>query len=158
MFAEYNRPMRKFLLFAAIAAAAVLGYLFIYVPLQKTALDESAPDKNAAAAAGVGAEQEKIGKVVGTTGHPASGSARIASAGGKNYVRFEDFKTINGPDLYVYLANGLDAKDFVSLGKIKATEGNINYEIPAGVNPADYKYVLIWCKAFSVLFNYAEIS
>lgn len=97
-------------------------------------------------------------QVVGTTGHPASGSVRLVEADGKAYVRYENFKTINGPDIYVYLSKDLDAKEFVNLGRVRATEGNINYEIPAGVGVADYRYVLTWCKAFGVLFNYADLS
>lgn len=95
--------------------------------------------------------------VVGTAGHPASGSARIVEAGGTTYVRYENFKTLNGPDLYVYLAKDLEASDFVDLGRLKATEGNINYAVPAGVNAAEYPYVLVWCKAFGVLFNFAKV-
>lgn len=97
-------------------------------------------------------------QVVGTTGHPASGSVRFVEADGKAYVRYENFKTINGPDIYVYLSKDLDAKEFVNLGRVRATEGNINYEIPAGVDVSEYKYILTWCKAFSVLFNYADLS
>lgn len=95
--------------------------------------------------------------VEGTLGHPASGTARIVHADGRAYLRYEDFKTINGPDLYVYLAKDPDAKEFVNLGRIRATEGNINYEIPEGVDPRDYPYALTWCKAFSVLFNSAKL-
>ena len=100
----------------------------------------------------------KGAEVVGTAGHPASGTARIVSADGKNYVRYENFKTINGPDIYVYLSKDLEANDFVSLGRVKATEGNINYEIPSTVNSSDYPYVLTWCKVFGVLFNSAKIN
>jgi hypothetical protein len=95
--------------------------------------------------------------LVGTSGHPASGTARVVTVGGKSYVRYENFKTINGPDIFVYLSKDLAASDFVNLGKVKATEGNVNYEIPANVNPADYPYVLIWCRAFGVLFNSAKV-
>ena len=95
--------------------------------------------------------------VTGTAGHPASGTVRIVESDGKRYVRYENFKTINGPDIYVYLSKDADAKDFVSLGKVRATEGNINYEIPANVDPHDYPYVLTWCKTFSVLFNSAKV-
>lgn len=96
--------------------------------------------------------------VIGTTGHPASGTVRIVEADGKKYVRYENFKTINGPDIYVYLAKDLDAKEFVNLGRVRATEGNINYEIPVEVIVRDYPYVLTWCEDFGVLFNYADIS
>lgn len=96
--------------------------------------------------------------IVGTKGHPASGTVRIIEADNKNYVRYENFKTINGPDIYVYLAKDLDAKEYINLGKVKATEGNINYEIPNDINIAEYRYVMVWCKIFGVLFNYADLS
>ncbi len=115
---------------------------------------EEMPEKPA----GEGPYIGKAGVVVGTTAHPAEGTAQLIAVNGKGYVRYENFKTINGPDLYVYLANDLEAKDYVSLGEIRATEGNINYEIPEGVDPSSYKYVLTWCQAFGVLFNYAEIN
>ena len=103
-------------------------------------------------------QQAVSASVVGTTGHPASGTVRVIAADGKAYIRYENFKTINGPDLYVYLAKDLDAKEYVSLGTLRATEGNVNYEIPQNVNPAEYRYVMTWCKQFGVLFNYADIS
>jgi hypothetical protein len=95
--------------------------------------------------------------VIGTTGHPASGTVRLVEADGKKYVRYENFKIINGPDIYVYLAKDLDAKEFVNIGRVRATEGNINYEIPAEVNVSDYPYVLTWCETFGVLFNSAKV-
>ena len=103
-----------------------------------------------------------VAKIIGTTGHPASGNVKIIRGekqGEKtSYVRYENFKTINGPDLYIYLANDLDAKDSVNIGRLKATEGNVNYEIPAGIDVSAYRYVLVWCKLFGVLFNSADIS
>lgn len=46
----------------------------------------------------------------------------------------------------------------MSLGKLRGTEGNINYIIPDEVDISEYKYVMTWCKQFGVLFNYADIS
>jgi len=114
-------------------------------------MDEAMPAAQAPAATAAAS-------VVGTTGHPASGTARLVEAGGATYVRYENFKTLNGPDLYVYLAKDMEAGEFVSLGRLKATEGNINYEVPAGVDAKEYPYVLVWCKAFGVLFNSARIN
>ena len=96
--------------------------------------------------------------VTGTFAHPASGTVRIVEAGGERYVRYENYKTINGPDIFVYLATDKDAKEFVNLGSVKATEGNINYEIPADVDLSKYHYVLTWCRMFSVLFNSADLA
>ncbi|MDP2593739.1 MAG: DM13 domain-containing protein [bacterium] len=96
--------------------------------------------------------------VAGTFAHPASGTVRLVQAEGKTYVRYENFKTINGPDIFVYLATDESANDFVNLGAVKATEGNVNYEVPPGTDLATYHYVLTWCRQFSVLFNSAELS
>ncbi len=134
------------------------GYYAISPLFINVKVDEALPQQSSSLAttshamAGAAA-----GDVMGTLGHPASGTARIVSSEGKNYLRYENFKTINGPDIYVYLAKDLDAKEFVSLGKVRATEGNINYEIPAGVDPKDYPYALTWCKTFAVLFNSAKL-
>lgn len=77
---------------------------------------------------------------------------------GKNILRFEDFHSTNGPDLYVYLATDNTASDFVNLGRLKANNGNQNYEIPEGTDISKYDTALIWCKQFSVLFGHAELS
>ena len=106
----------------------------------------------------VNIRSQKSVPVTGTSGHPASGTVKIVTADGKTYLRYENFKTINGPDIYVYLAKDLDAKEYVSLGKVRATEGNINYEIPSNVNVSDYPYALTWCKTFGVLFNSAKLN
>ena len=89
--------------------------------------------------------------------HVVSGSVKVINADGANTLRFENFSTENGPDLFVYLATDNSGKDFVNLGKLKATNGNFNYTIPANVNLEKYNHVLIWCRAFGVLFGSAEM-
>lgn len=96
--------------------------------------------------------------IVPTALHPASGTVRVIMDGSEQYLRYENYKTINGPDLRVYLATDIKATDFVDLGPVKATEGNVNYSIPAGTDLDKYRYALIWCEDFSVLFNSAELS
>lgn len=76
----------------------------------------------------------------------------------KKIVRFEDFETINGPDLHIYLSADLEANDYVDLGQIKATKGNVNYDVPVGADTLKYNKVLVWCEPFEVLFSYAELG
>lgn len=90
--------------------------------------------------------------------HDVEGSALFVKSGTETVLRFEDLKTINGPDLRIYLASSLSDDDIVDLGVIRATEGNVNYAIPAGTDLEKYSYVMIWCRAFSVLFSYAHIT
>jgi|SRR5437867_8237361 len=91
--------------------------------------------------------------------HKAEGVAKLITlADGKTFLRLENLKATNGPDLYVYLSTGKDVSDIVNLGRLKGNIGNQNYEIPAGSNLSKYDTVLIWCKAFSTLFGSAKLS
>lgn len=89
--------------------------------------------------------------------HEVSGEALLVKSGKDTYLRFEKLKTINGPDLRIYLSAGLNSDDVVDLGSIRATEGNANYLIPAGTEITKYKNAMIWCRAFGVLFSYAQL-
>lgn len=89
--------------------------------------------------------------------HNAEGVARVIALDGTNVLRLENFKATNGPDLYVYLATDRSGSDIVNLGRLKGNIGNQNYPIPAGTDLAKYNTVLIWCKAFSVLFGSAQL-
>lgn len=90
--------------------------------------------------------------------HPTEGEALLIEMDNKMVVRLEDFKTDSGPGLYVYLSEYQGAVDYVDLGKLRATEGNMNYDVPQGTNTTKYNHVLIWCEPFSVLFGYAELT
>lgn len=101
-----------------------------------------------------------------TRSHPASGSAVVLSDGTQTFLRFEDFKTDNGPDLFVYLSRGTTSEgpeesfddDFVNLGALKGNIGEQNYEVPPGVDINDYSTVVVWCRKFSVAFGAADLA
>jgi len=91
--------------------------------------------------------------------HDAVGEVFVIEAeDGSKFLRFENFKASNGPDLYVYLATDETALDYVSLGKLKGNIGNQNYLIPPGTDLSNQDTVLIWCKQFSVLFGSAKLN
>lgn len=99
--------------------------------------------------------------------HKGSGQAMLYQLpDNRHVVRFEDFRTTNGPALVVYLAKHpapMQASDvldggYVSLGKLKGNIGNQNYEIPADADISEYNSVVIWCELFDVLFSPASLS
>ena len=98
---------------------------------------------------------------VGDGIHNAEGIAKVIplqeDETSSNILRLENLRVSNGPDLYVYLATDKSASDFVNVGKLKANNGNQNYDIPAGTDLIKYDTVLIWCRPFSVLFGSAEL-
>jgi hypothetical protein len=90
--------------------------------------------------------------------HNAEGQAKVIKLGdGSNFLRLEDFRSTNGPDLYVYLSTDTGNSDFVNLGRLKGNVGDQNYKIPEGTDLSKYDTALIWCQAFSVLFGSAEL-
>ncbi|MEK7604242.1 MAG: DM13 domain-containing protein [Patescibacteria group bacterium] len=151
--------MKKYILYTvgSIIGVAVLAFAYYAIsPLFRTIkADDAIPDASPGVSTPTPPESFSI---IDTPLHPASGTVRIVHADNKSYIRYENFKTINGPDIFVYLAKDLGAKEYVNIGAVKATEGNVNYEIPEGVNVDEYRYVMVWCKAFGVLFNYADLS
>jgi hypothetical protein len=98
--------------------------------------------------------------------HPASGRALVLTDGKTTFLRFEDFETDNGPDLYVYLSANVNATspagqlddDFVELGRLKGNIGAQNYEIPSGVDLSKYKTVVIWCRRFTTAFGASDLE
>jgi Electron transfer DM13 len=99
-------------------------------------------------------------------GHTTSGRAAVLEVdGGRRFLRLDDLRTSNGPDLFVYLsATPADAlrdpfdDDFLSLGRLKANQGNQNYAIGAGARLDRYRSVVIWCRRFTCAFGAAELS
>lgn len=105
--------------------------------------------------------------------HDTSGSARIISENGKNYLELDaDFKTSNlGPDLYVILhrsddvlastkppAYPLKAGDYVVLGRLQNYSGAQRYAIASNIDLANYQSAVIWCRLFNATFGTAQLS
>ena len=97
--------------------------------------------------------------------HPTQGQVEVLGDGtGQRFLRFEDFRTDNGPDLNVYLSAappdapvGQFTEVYVDLGDLKGNVGSQNYEIPRDLDLDLYSTVVIWCVRFSVVFGAAEL-
>jgi hypothetical protein len=92
--------------------------------------------------------------------HFGRGQALLIETAPNAYtLRFEDFSVRNGPDLFVYLSQdpGGYTGDALELGRLKATDGSFNYEIPPGTDISQFKSAIVWCKPFSVLFAAAPL-
>jgi hypothetical protein len=103
----------------------------------------------------------------GDSFHKGSGQAIIYRLeDGSHVLRLEDINITNGPDLRVLLVNHADPQTradvhdsgFVELGKLKGNMGSQNYEIPADVDLATVKSIVIYCKPFQVVFSVAALS
>lgn len=105
--------------------------------------------------------------------HDTTGSARIVSENGKNYLELDAaFKTSNlGPDLYVILhrsddvlastqppAYPLKTGDYVILGRLQNYSGAQRYAIADNIKLANYQSVVIWCRTFNATFGTAKLN
>lgn len=90
--------------------------------------------------------------------HQTSGTATILKKDSVISLAIENFKTDSGPDLRVYLSASEGVADYVELGTLKSTSGTFSYAVLKTVDTKKYKYVLIWCEDFSVLFGVAELK
>jgi len=80
----------------------------------------------------------------------AQGIAKILSVNDNQFLRFENFKITNGPDLHVYFTNGIDIKSGMELGYLKGNTGAQNYFLGEIANK--YDTVVIASKPFGIIF------
>ena len=159
-----------------VAGLVVLGAIgwYLFRPellFVKTKVNESLPAEVAAQTVDAAAADAVPGVLLQgqfrSVAHETKGTATVHELGaGRRVLRLTEFSTSNGPDVRVYLVAAPDAADnetvtkagFVELGKLKGTEGDQNYEVPADLDLSTYRAVTIWCHRFSVNFATAPLT
>jgi hypothetical protein len=90
--------------------------------------------------------------------HTTSGKATIVkTVDNKLFLNIENLKTDAGPDLHIYLSPDKTAKSFIDV-KTAPANGTYALELDPSTDFNKNKFVLIWCKSFSVLFGSAELK
>jgi hypothetical protein len=93
--------------------------------------------------------------------HNGKGPVLLVDVGGTRYVRFEDVMITNAPDIHIYLSRDSGGRyvdaNTLYLGPLKATNGSFNYEVPSNVDPAQFRSVVVWCRAFATLITWADL-
>ncbi|MDG4811126.1 DM13 domain-containing protein [Micromonospora sp. WMMD1120] len=102
--------------------------------------------------------------------HDTSGAVRmVRNPDGSHQLEIVGLDTSDGPDLRVWLSDQqvragtagwrvFDDGKYAELGKLKGNQGDQVYRLGAGVDPADFRSVSIWCKRFAVSFGAAELA
>lgn len=92
---------------------------------------------------------------------PISGTWSIKESDGKKVLTLKGFKTSSAPDLKIFLSprasgqlNGKNATaGSLRIAKLKSTNGDQRYVLPAGVDLSQYKSVVIHCEQYSKLWG-----
>ncbi len=81
------------------------------------------------------------------------------------FLRFEEFRVTNGPQLHVILTRLGEpqtaedvGQDYIDLGELKGNVGNQNYEVPNGVNFLEYRGVVIFDLRYNIVFTTARLQ
>ena len=161
--------MKRYLV--PVILVALIGLWFLFRPEKlfiTTQVNESFPTVSTASAPSNSEQPVVLAQGnFHSVAHDTKGVAAIYKlADGKRVLRFSQFETSNGPAVVVYLVAANDATDsgtvknsrFISLGPIKGTKGDQNYDLPADVDLNQYRAVTIWCERFSVNFGTAPLG
>ncbi|MEO5996204.1 MAG: DM13 domain-containing protein [Chitinophagaceae bacterium] len=98
------------------------------------------------------------GAFTSAPGETVNGMALILIQNGTYTVALENLDAGNGPDLHLYLSKQLQPGTFIDLGKLKSTKGNQVYALSTVPDFTQYKYALIFCQQYNVLFGSAELK
>ncbi|MEL7314130.1 MAG: DM13 domain-containing protein [Cyanobacteria bacterium J06559_3] len=154
--------MKRFTI--AILSAAALGLSLVSGANAFRSLDFSPLISNPATESNVLLAEATGGFVTVEQDHPTTGTARMVTENGQNYLVFDDaFDTARGPDVQVVLYTGAEAPvnlaegDYVTVGDLQSFEGTQRYLLPADIDVNDYASVAIWCREFNVTFGYAPL-
>lgn len=153
---------KKIVIWIAVIVLVVIGVYYLISPLFNT-IESNEGMRFAQVSSGDGTVETMESQLISSgdfvaSAHSVEGQAKVLELDGQKYLRFENFETVNGPNLHIYLSSDLNANDFIDLGPIKATKGSANYDLPEGVDLEKYDKVLVWCVPFKVKFSYAELS
>ena len=90
--------------------------------------------------------------------HTTSGKVSVLKSTNGDYsLKIEDLKSDAGPDLRIWIAEDKRAANYIEVSDV-VKNGTYTLDLPKDIDYSKRKYVLIWCKQFSVLFGSAELK
>lgn len=94
------------------------------------------------------------GTLIGTDAeHPASGTVIIEGS----TIKLQDVQITEAPDARVILARNFEEPGSIRCGSLMSFSGSHEYQIPEGIQTADFDTVVIWCDQFSVPIGKAQL-
>jgi len=97
--------------------------------------------------------------------HWGKGTAAIYQLSEQERVlRFQDYSSARGGDVFVYLSRDPEPRtavemgvDFLDVGRLKGNIGNQNYTLPANLDLSGYRSVVIFCRQFNTVITVANL-
>ncbi len=90
--------------------------------------------------------------------HATSGTVKLyEDSDKKRTLVFENFKTDNGPDIRIWVAEDIKAKNYIEISD-KVLLGDYFITLTGNIDFTKQTHILIWCKQFTVLFGNAKLQ
>lgn len=106
-----------------------------------------------------GMQKGTTNMLMGSGGHHAVGRVAFGMGmGGRHTLTLSDIDIDKVPDGYVYLTRGGDWMHGVAVGMLKQFSGSVSFDLPMGVDPANYDTVVVWCRKFKVEIGRAHYT
>jgi len=95
--------------------------------------------------------------------HSLAGKVTVIKDTTSNIIlRLENYTMTEGPDVDVYLSktSSYSSSNVVKIAHLDIGYSNSteNIDIDNSIDLATYKYVIVWCNKYSVLFGYTELK
>jgi Electron transfer DM13 len=162
-----QRPRWQLISTAALALVLLGIAWYLISPLFiNVAVNEAAPSSSTTTSGAASSDTASTSGKFYNVAHDGEGTATLTKQSDGSYLlRFENFKVLNGPDLYVYTSSiakpgesDVKESNSLSLGRLKGNVGAQNYVIPVGTSLEQLRSVVIWCKTFGVNFASASLE
>jgi hypothetical protein len=97
------------------------------------------------------------GSLAGANGHVTKGKVMVVEMDGGYVVKLSEGFSLDGaPD--PKLAFGVGGEAPLILSALKSNTGAQTYDVPAGVDPANFNKFYIWCEQYSVSLGDTELK
>ena len=152
-----ERPQaRRLSLLVLFGVAAIMGVAGAMATLGDKVVDEDV------VVSGGGNTELARGSFESVAHHAEGNATVIQTADGKRMLTLTEFDSSSGPDLRLYLVAGDpqsdgDVKDYEDLGALKGNVGDQQYDLE-DIDTSKYSTVVVWCRAFTVLFSKATLQ
>ena len=99
------------------------------------------------------------GTFTGKSNHVTKGQVEVVETADGWEIHLKDSFWFDGaPDPRVGFGNGGKFADGTDFEPLRENAGAQVYKVPAGIDPAEFDNVFIWCRKFSVPLGVAEID
>lgn len=146
------------------AAAMLIAFPYLFPPAPANDTAPSPIDAAAATRTTFAFDMNAPGR---DSVHWANGSGAVVPTAQGAVLRLEaDFEAGPGPNYWIYLNTRPvgEERDFnadsgrVRIAKLKSFTGAQNYVLPAGIDPAKFHTVTIWCESFGAYIGSAVLK